>query len=216
MDRLRNPSGNLRLLASFGMALLILMGIEYLTLLLGLRRGWIQPHVIVGLALIAVVFGKLCVVVYRALRYYTHDPAYVEAGPPQVVMRVIAPVLVLAVMVLLGSGVLLVIDQRVINFRLVRDLHKVSYVITSITLGLHVLIYAVRSFRGMVADLSERTRTSIGRVVGVVVVVAAGFGLALALPHHPRERFDQRRFDHRFADHPGGLDHDRRPPWEDR
>ncbi len=209
----RNPSGNLRLLASFGVALLVLMGIEYLTLLLGLRRGWMQPHVVVGLALIAVVAGKLCVVAYRAGRYYTSDPDYVEAGPPKLVMRVIAPLLVAAVIVLLGSGVLLVTDLQLMDRRTVGILHRLSYVVTSATLALHVLVYTLRSVRGMIADLAERSRISVARVMGVLAIVGAGFVFAVMLPHLTRERFDG-RFEKRFGEHHEGFRDGHRPPWE--
>jgi hypothetical protein len=48
---------------------------------------------------------KLASTGWRFVRYYTRNRAYVALGPPQIAMRLLAPLLVIATVVLLGSGV---------------------------------------------------------------------------------------------------------------
>jgi len=181
----RDTDGNLRLLAAAGIALLVCLVIEYGTLLLGLRHGWIGTHVFVGLVLVPVVAWKLAVVAYRFGRYYTHDPDYRRAGPPQIVLRIIAPVLVAAIVVLLGSGILLVIGQHA-DDRTIRGLHKLSYLVVSAALIAHVLAYIGASARGLLADVTAGTRRAWLRIVALGAVIAIAVGFAVLLPHHTR------------------------------
>ena len=62
-------------------------------------------HVFVGFVLIPPIVLKLASTGWRFARYYTGTSAYVVQGPPLLAMRVLAPFLVAATVVLFASGV---------------------------------------------------------------------------------------------------------------
>jgi len=99
-----NPDGNERLTAAIGVLLLVPILVELATIVLGVHT-FMSLHVFVGLALIPAVLLKLGSTAWRFARYYTRSRAYVEHGPPQLAMRLLAPLLVAATVVLFGSGV---------------------------------------------------------------------------------------------------------------
>ena len=103
-ERRLNPIGNERLTAAVGLLLLLPIGVEVVTVLLGVHT-FMSVHVFVGLALIPPVLLKLGSTAWRFARYYTRSRPYVALGPPQIAMRVLAPLFVAATIVLFGSGV---------------------------------------------------------------------------------------------------------------
>ena len=103
-DRRLNPIGNERLTAAVGLLLLAPILIEVATILLGVHT-FMSVHVFVGLALIPPVLLKLGSTAWRFVRYYTRSRPYVTQGPPQLAMRLLAPLLVAATIILFSSGV---------------------------------------------------------------------------------------------------------------
>ena len=99
-----NPDGNERLTAAVGVLLLVPIAVELATILLGVHT-FMSLHVFVGVALIPPVLLKLGSTGWRFARYYTRSRAYVAHGPPQLAMRLLAPLLVAATVILFGSGV---------------------------------------------------------------------------------------------------------------
>jgi hypothetical protein len=99
-----NPDGNERLTAAVGLLLIAPVLVEIASVLLGVHT-FMSWHVFVGLALIPVVVLKLATTGWRFVRYYTSSRAYVAHGPPQLAMRLLAPLFVVATVVLFGSGV---------------------------------------------------------------------------------------------------------------
>lgn len=47
---------------------------------------------------------------YRFARYYTHGEAYRRKGPPELWLRLIAPVVVMSTVIVFASGVVLLFD----------------------------------------------------------------------------------------------------------
>jgi hypothetical protein len=84
--------GNARLTGSAGLILLLLLFVEGVTVLL--LRPLLSVHVFVGMLLIPPVGLKLASTGYRFARYYTNSPTYRREGPPQLLLRVIAPFVV--------------------------------------------------------------------------------------------------------------------------
>ena len=148
------PSGNERLTATTGVVLLVLFALELVTLT-SMRSllGW---HVSLGLALIPPVLLKLGSTGWRFARYYTRAQAYVAHGPPQLLLRVLAPLLVLATVVLLGTGVALVI--RAPGRGSVLALHRLSFTVWLVLVGIHVLGHLPRVARLAPADWLARAR----------------------------------------------------------
>ena len=92
---------NARLIGYASVALLIPLGAEVIT---GLRPG-LLAHALIGFFLVPVVLVKLGAAGYRFVRYYTGDPRYRAAGPPALVMRLLAPAVVLLTVALFATGI---------------------------------------------------------------------------------------------------------------
>jgi len=99
----RDPGveANARLIGYASVALLIPLIADVIT---GIRPG-LLAHALIGFLLVPLVLLKLGSVGYRFLRYYAGDPRYRAAGPPALVMRLIAPALVLLTVALFATGI---------------------------------------------------------------------------------------------------------------
>ena len=82
-------AGNERLTASTATLLLALLAVEGVTILS--IRQLLPVHIVVGMLLIPPVALKLASTGYRFVRYYGGNHAYVAKGPPQLIMRLLAP-----------------------------------------------------------------------------------------------------------------------------
>ncbi len=69
--------------------------------------GLLSVHLFVGMLLVPPVLLKLASTGYRFVRYYTANPRYRRKGPPELALRVIAPMVVLSTVVVFASGVAL-------------------------------------------------------------------------------------------------------------
>jgi hypothetical protein len=168
--------GNARLTALSGAVLLVLLAVEGATIpFLG---SLLSVHIFVGMLLLGPVALKLASTGYRVVRYYTRAREYVEAGPPAPLMRVlVAPVLVLSTLTLFTTGVLLIATpQR----GTVLGLHKASFVVWLVACGIHVLAYAARTVREL---LAERVRGGLLR--GGLVFATLAIGVAVAVATFP-------------------------------
>ena len=151
-----NPDGNKRLTAAVGVLLLAPVLVEIATVLLGVHT-FMSWHVFVGLALIPLVVLKLATTGWRFVRYYTRSRAYVAEGPPQTVMRLLAPLFVVATVVLFGSGVAMGLLHGH-ALQIARQLHGPASVIWLLLLGLHVLVYLGRALRDTADDVLPADR----------------------------------------------------------
>ena len=171
--------GNERLIAWGGAALFVGFGFEGLTLLTGVKDH-LKLHMLIGIALLIPTGIKVAATVYRFAKYYAKSPAYVRKGPPQIVLRIIAPFLVMNTAFILLSGLAIPLSG---SYRhLVEGLHKLSLWTWLLLTGIHVLWYLWRVPRLMIADLTGRG-TSVGAAVQRIAVVVGGgvAGCALAL-----------------------------------
>jgi len=169
--------GNERLTAATAVVLFVLLFVEGITILM------VQPlfseHVFVGMMLVPPVVLKLASTGYRFARYYTHDPAYRRAGPPMLLLRILAPVVVLSTLGVFGTGVaLLLLGPR---YHWMVGLHKASFIVWFGVTAIHVLAYLPRIPRLATADWrsGDRLGGSLGR--RAAVGVSLGLGLALAV-----------------------------------
>ncbi len=175
----RNTVGNARLTGLAGITLLVLLFAQGLTIP-GVRAklGW---HVFIGFLLIPPLLVKLGSTGYRAVRYYTGDPAYRESGPPQAALRLLAPLVVVLTVVVMASGVALVAGGHHRTGWLL-TVHKASFIGWFAVMTVHVLAYVGRAAGLAWADLSRRGRVA-GRPARIAVVgvsVAAGVALGVA------------------------------------
>jgi hypothetical protein len=176
-----NPDGNERLTAAVGLTLIVLSGIEYLTLLLGLQR-FLSWHVFVGLVLLPPLALKLTSTGWRFMRYYMRNEDYRLKGAPQLFMRLLAPLLIAFTLLLFGSGVVMGFVHGP-ALSLARRIHGPAAFVWSVTLGLHVLVHLPRAVRAVRADVVPRARReagALGRTFALGAALAAGIVLGVA------------------------------------
>ena len=167
--------GNELLTSTTAVVLTVLLVAEGITILWlgGLRT----EHMLIGLALIPPVLLKLGSTGYRFVRYYAGSPRYRAKGPPVLPLRVLAPVLVLATILVFASGVvLLLIGHRSDT---VLELHKVAFIVWGAVFAVHFLWHAPRVLRALAEARPERAAG--GGMRGLLVSASIGGGVALAV-----------------------------------
>lgn len=179
VPRWLNPEGNERLTAAVGVLLLVPIAIELVSVLLGVHT-FMSLHVFVGMLLIPLVLLKLASTGWRFARYYLRSDVYVAHGPPVLVMRLLAPLFVVATVVLFGSGVAMgVLHGHALV--IARRLHGPASVVWLLLLGVHVLAYLRRSLLRTTEDVRASTRGSVRGAGRRAYVVAAALAAGLVV-----------------------------------
>jgi hypothetical protein len=123
---------------------------------------------------------------YRALRYYTGAPAYRRKGPPPLALRLISPVVVITTVLVFASGIVLLFEGPAHRGPWV-SVHKVSFIVWLIFMGLHVLghlaempvaLGATRRPSGWLGEISDANG---GRWIALTGVCVLGLVLAVLL-----------------------------------
>jgi hypothetical protein len=128
--------GNEELTAATGVVLLLMLAALGVTIV---RIGQLlDVHMFIGMLLLGPVVLKMASTGYRFVRYYTHNPAYVRKGPPELVLRLIAPLVVLSTVVVFATGVVLLVGGPGLRHPWVM-VHKVSFFVWVGFMALHVL-----------------------------------------------------------------------------
>jgi hypothetical protein len=188
-------AGNEQLTATTGVVLILLLAALGVTIV---RIGaLLDAHMFIGMLLLGPVALKMASTGYRFVRYYTRAAAYREKGPPPDVMRAIAPLVVVATIVVFATGVaLLFVAPAQSGF--LRSLHKLSFIVWVAVTALHVLGHLVELPAALVADRrvayddhgggrGARVLALGGALVGGLVlalVVESRFGVWTAFRHH--------------------------------
>ncbi len=175
--------GNTKLTSATGMVLLVLLAVEGVTILS--VRQMITLHIFVGVLLLGPVLLKTGTTMYRFTRYYTGAPNYRKKGPPHLVLRVIGPLVILASLALLGTGIALVVAGTTGSGALLTA-HQTCFWIWFALMTVHVLGHlweaAVTSWselRGSLRGPAARRRR--WRYTAIVVALVVGVGAATAL-----------------------------------
>ena len=186
MDGARTHSArteaNARLTSLAGLVLLVLLAAQGVTIVAIHRL--LAAHVVIGLALLGPLAVKLGSTGWRFARYYAGDREFGEAGPPLPLLRLLAPVLVAATLVVFGTGVgLLAVHPGHGSVLLL--LHKASFVVWFGVTTVHVLAYTLAAVRRVWSDAAGRggaevLRTRAVRAVVIGVSVVGGFVLGAA------------------------------------
>jgi hypothetical protein len=169
--------GNARLTAAVAVSLLVLLAAEGVTIpFIGQLLG---PHLFIGLMLIPPVALKMASTGYRFARYYTHDEPYVRKGPPPIVLRVLAPGVVLTTLAVFGTGVALLFAGPPSDTLIFA--HKLSFIAWVALMALHVLGHLLE-LPGLAS--ADWRRTHDARLAGAgmragTLAVALGAGVAL-------------------------------------
>ena len=169
-------AGNARLTGAVAVALLVLLAAEGVTIpFIGQLLG---PHLFIGLLLIPPVALKLASTGYRFARYYTHDDRYVRKGPPPIVLRLLAPAVVLTTVAVFATGVALLFAGPPSNTLIL--VHKVSFIAWIVFMSLHVLGHLLELPRLASADWRRSGPREAGagmRMSLLVAAIAAGVAL---------------------------------------
>ena len=173
--------GNERMIALVGTVLLVLIVAE---IIIAAKMHALMPiHIFVGVLLTFPLFVKIGSTGYRFLHYYTGSPAFVRKGPPRLEMRLLAPLLLLASMSLVTSGITLALLGPTTMWSVwVLRLHALSVICWLPLLALHVGAYIWRVPRLLLADWQKySTRRVPGRGFrygGTLMALLAGASAA--------------------------------------
>jgi hypothetical protein len=171
--------GNELLTSTTALVLTGLLAAEGLTILN--MRGLLSVHMFVGMVLIPPVLVKLASTGYRFFRYYTGSRAYRTKGPPQLALRVLAPVLVTLTIAVFVSGVLLMLAGHKSDTLLL--IHKASFIGWGAVFAVHFLAYVPRVARSLSAGWGAARREAVpgAGLRGMLLAAALGGGAALAV-----------------------------------
>jgi hypothetical protein len=153
------------------------------------------------------VLAKMATTGYRFFRYYTRDLVYRSKGPPELWLRLSAPLLVVTTVVVFVTGVILLIVGPADRGSLV-EIHKVSFIAWAVFFALHLLGHvfemptSLRAVRLAHGDLPGDLPGEAGRRIALIGALVAGVVLAVVLipefgawtakgafPHHHHHHF---------------------------
>ncbi|RAG87366.1 hypothetical protein DN069_02290 [Streptacidiphilus pinicola] len=178
----RGPEGNERLTAATGTVLLVLFAVQGLTILSLTRL--LTVHFFVGLLLTGPVALKIGSTGYRAYRYYTGAPAYRRQGTPALPLRLLGPMVVLLSTAVLATGITLALLGRSEPASQVLFLHKASFYLWLLAMGLHVLVHLWRLPGLLGSELRRDAVAGRGRRWGLLAAaLCTGLLVALAGVH---------------------------------
>src|SRR5580704_12800945 len=175
--------GNEELTAVNGAILIVLLAVIGFTIPQLSQFIWL--HLFVGLLLIGPVLLKMASTGYRFVRYYTRDAEYVRKGPPEIALRLIAPMVVISTVAVFATGIgLIIVGPADRNPMLL--LHKVSFIVWVVFTSLHILghLPAVGRVLGVGAreraPLTGATPGGAGRWLALTGALVGGAVLAIA------------------------------------
>lgn len=189
--------GNERLTAATAVVLIALLAVEGVTIIE--MRPLLTVHLFVGLALIPPIGLKLASTGYRFVRYYGGSLRYRRKGPPPVLLRAIAPVVVVTSITVLASGVWLLLAGPH-SRDTVLPIHKVSFIVWGVFTGVHVLGHLTGLPSAAAADYGHPAGGDgrFARRLALLLALAAGVALALLLaPHYAPWQHNFRLHAHR-------------------
>ena len=178
--------GNDRLTASAGLVLFVLLAVEAWTTLS--LNSYLSLHIFLGLLLLPPVALKLASTGWRAARYYTGSEPYRLTGPPKLLLRLLAPLLVASTLALFGSGVALIVVGHGGGW--LQMVHAVSFGVWGVLIIVHVVAYLARTVRLGTADLRRNAERIVpgARIRRALLGGALLAGVIVALATYPAQQ----------------------------
>jgi hypothetical protein len=171
-------AANARLTGLTGVLLLVLLALMGITVL-SVRR-LLPEHFLLGFLLIPPVALKLASTGYRFGRYYAGDSQYRRAGPPELLMRLIAPIVVISTVAIFATGIELWLFGLRFGSIWV-EAHKLSFGVWLPATAVHVLGHLNRTGQVVTEEvLASHSRSTITRRSLVAASLVAGVVLAAA------------------------------------
>ncbi len=133
----RDPATNSGITNATAVVLLVALFVEGLTI--PLLPGSVTLHAALGAALVGPVALKSASTAWRMVHYYLGEKAYVDKGPPPMILRLLGPVLGILTWVLLATGVVLMVPAWRSADSFALFLHKASFVLWFGATTIHVL-----------------------------------------------------------------------------
>jgi hypothetical protein len=171
-------TGNERLTSLIGAVLIVLLAALGITILRVRQLIW--PHLFLGLLLLGPVAVKMASTGYRFVRYYAHDPAYRSKGPPELLMRATAPLVVVTTVIVFVSGLLLLFDGPSSRGQWL-PLHKISFIVWGVFFALHVLWHLPGMWGALRREGAGDSPGAAGRWITLAGAVVAGLIVAIVL-----------------------------------
>lgn len=178
-----STDGNEELTSITGSLLLVLLAVLGITIIRIGQLLWL--HLFLGLLLIGPVALKIASTGYRFMRYYSGSRSYRRKGPPNPLLRALAPALVISTMAVFVTGVVLLLEGPGSRGQLVLW-HKVSFFVWLAATAPHVLGHLVElpgSVRAAQRDtdgLGSGPGTA-GRWIAISSALVVGAVLAVVL-----------------------------------
>jgi hypothetical protein len=171
-------AGNSRLTASVGAVLLIALLVEGVTVFD--VNSMFALHAFVGMMVIPVALLKICSTGYRFMKYYRKDPAYLQKGPPHVILRIIGPLVVVSTVSLLGTGAALLAVGPANSDTLV-TVHQASFIVWVSVTTIHVVGHIAETCRLTIHDMRTSSAGGVGLRRGLILAsLVVGLGLGTA------------------------------------
>lgn len=145
-------------------------------------HGLITEHIFVGILLSGPLLIKIYSTGYRFFRYYTKSNEFVQNGPPNFILRILAPFLVLSTILVFISGFGLAFGH---DDRLFGKIHSVSVTLWIPLTAIHAYVYIRRVPRLIASDWRNQTKNqnngNKGRIIVNLTALAAGTIAAIVL-----------------------------------
>jgi len=168
---------NERLTTLTGGLLFVLLGLMGITVLS--VRSLLPQHLLLGFVLIPPLALKMASTGYRFARYYLGDPAYHRAGPPQLFLRLLAPVVVISTLGLFITGLELWWFGLKFGSIWVAA-HKVMFIVWLPATAIHVLAYSSKTTQAVAEEFASPPASPFATRSLVVGSLVAGAVLAAA------------------------------------
>lgn len=178
------PDGNEQLTTVTGAILIVLLAVIGFTI--PQIGQFVSVHLFVGMLLLGPVVLKMASTGYRFLRYYTGSAAYRQKGPPETVLRVIGPIVMLSTVAVFATGVVLLILGPTHRNPWV-ELHKLTFIVWVVFMSFHVLLHLPAVGRALGIGREGREQLAgaapgtAGRWIAIAGALVAGLVLAIVL-----------------------------------
>jgi len=172
---------NTRFTAVLGAVLTVVLAVELATVVLGVR-GLLGLHVVAGFILAALVVPKLATTGRRMVKYYRHDDAFVAAGPPAPLLRILGPLMAVVTVALLGSGMAALLGPSSLQGD-AKSIHMLCFWLFLLLVIVHTAAHLRESARSTLADVRRSPavtgrRTRWATVAAAMIIGGAAGGLA--------------------------------------
>jgi hypothetical protein len=177
-------AGNEHLTSITGALLIVLLAVLGITIIRIGQLIWL--HLFLGLVLLGPVMVKLVSTGYRFARYYARDSAYRRKGPPEIWLRVLAPLVVASTLVVFVSGMLLLVEGSGSRDQFLL-IHKASFIVWLVVTAAHVLGHLPALTRALRPDPPHSELVPRAGAAGRWLVIAGGLiaGVILAVAFIP-------------------------------